>query len=208
MMAALLARSINPSIRLVIRRYHRERGRHLEQLLDRAVAARTPDVEEGFVDASTTVLSDADTAVPELVAAALGRGHTLQVDGKVFRGVVRPAGEAPHASDLETLAVFSGTDRDDPRSQDSAETPGADGTQLLPDTVTSYHRQFTHGRLMLEEVTHDHAPDAPAAARPRAAGRRPGGARDDPAGAGHPDDRSPAPAGPPLPAGRYGSRRS
>lgn len=166
MMAALLARSINPSIRLVIRMYHRERGRHLEQLLDRAVAARTPDVEEGFVDASTTVLSDADTAVPELVAAAaLGQGHTLQVDGKVFRGVVRPAGEAPHASDLATLAVFSGTDRDDPRSQDSAETPGADGTQLLPDTVTSYHRQFTHGRLMLEEVTHDHAPDAPADAR-------------------------------------------
>ncbi|WP_328885644.1 NAD-binding protein [Streptomyces sp. NBC_00316] len=164
MMAALLARSLNPAIRLVIRMYNRERGRHLEQLLDRAVSAREqPDSDAGFVDASTTVLSDADTAVPELVAAAaLGQGHTLQVEGKVFRGAVRPAGTPPHASDLATLAVLSGAHRDDPRSQDSAETPGADGTQLLPDTITSYHRQFTHGRLMLEEVTHDHAQEAPA----------------------------------------------
>ncbi|MER5852981.1 NAD-binding protein [Streptomyces sp. NPDC002012] len=40
MMAALLARSLNPSVRLVIRMYNRERGRHLEQLLDRTVLAR------------------------------------------------------------------------------------------------------------------------------------------------------------------------
>ncbi|MFE3991984.1 hypothetical protein ACFXPW_09930 [Streptomyces goshikiensis] len=52
-----------------------------------AAAACTPDD-----DASTTIPSDADTAVPELVAAAVGRGHTLQVEGKVFRGVVREAG--------------------------------------------------------------------------------------------------------------------
>ncbi|MFF3785678.1 NAD-binding protein [Streptomyces sp. NPDC001933] len=174
MMAALLARSLNPSIRLVIRMYNRERGRHLEQLLDRAVLARRDrsDVSAGRprdalpFDTSTTVLSDADTAVPELVAAAaLGPGHTLQVAGKVFRGVVRPAGTPPHASDLATLAVFSGTDRDDPLSEDSAETPGEDGTRLLPDTVTSYHSQFTHGRLMLEEVTHDHVLETPADSR-------------------------------------------
>ncbi|MFE4016656.1 NAD-binding protein [Streptomyces sp. NPDC059101] len=34
--AALLARSINPSVRLVIRMYNRQRGEHLERLLDRA----------------------------------------------------------------------------------------------------------------------------------------------------------------------------
>ncbi|MFI0712347.1 NAD-binding protein [Streptomyces inhibens] len=161
MTAALLARSLNPSIRLVIRMFHRERGRHLERLLDRAVAALDRS-DDALLDMSTTVLSDTDTAVPELVAAAaVGQGHTLQVEGQVFRGVVRPARTPPQPADLATLAVLSGAHQDDPTSEDSAETPGEEGTQLLPDTVTSYHRQFTHGRLMLEEVTHHHAPDAP-----------------------------------------------
>lgn len=165
MTAALLARSINPSVRLVIRMFNRDRGRHLELLLDRAAAAPA-GCDDAFIDASTTVLSDADTAVPELVAAAaVGHGPTLQVEGKVFRGVVRPAGTPPHATDLATLAVLSGTHMDDPMGEDSAETPGANGTQLLPDTATAYHRQFTHGRLMLEEVTHHHAPASPARRR-------------------------------------------
>ncbi|MFB6839645.1 NAD-binding protein [Streptomyces sp. NPDC056361] len=156
MTAALLARGLNPSIRLVIRMYHRERGRHLEQLLDRAAGV------QGESDASTTVLSDSDTAVPELVAAAaVGEGHTLQVEGKVFRGVVRAAGTSPHTADLATLAILSGAHEDDPASEDSAETAGLGGTQLLPDTRTADRRQFTHGRLMLEEVTHHHAPRAP-----------------------------------------------
>lgn len=149
--AALLARTLNPSVRLVVRMFNRERGRHLERLLDRA-AGLCGDLAQG--DTSTTVLSDADTAVPELVAAAaVGHGHTLQVEGRVFRGVVRPAGTAQQGGDLATLAVLSGAHQDDPASQDSAEAPGEDGIQLLPDTRTAYHRQYTHGRLMLEEVT-------------------------------------------------------
>ncbi|MER6127974.1 NAD-binding protein [Streptomyces sp. NPDC001795] len=156
MTAALLARTLNPSVRLVVRMFHRERGRHLERLLDRAAGR----VEDPVQDTSTTVLSDADTAVPELVAAAaVGHGHTLQVEDKVFRGVVRPAGSPSRTTDLATLAVLSGAHQDDPASEDSPETPGEDGTQLLPDTGTAYHRQFTHGRLMLEEVTHHHAPE-------------------------------------------------
>ncbi|WP_024756491.1 NAD-binding protein [Streptomyces exfoliatus] len=156
MTAALLARSLNPSVRLVIRMYHRERGRHLERLLDRAAGV------QGESDASTTVLSDSDTAVPELVAAAaVGEGHTLQVEGKVFRGVVRAAGTSPHTADLATLAILSGAHENDPASEDSAETAGLGGTQLLPDTRTADRRQFTHGRLMLEEVTHHHAPRVP-----------------------------------------------
>lgn len=159
--AALLARTLNPAIRLVIRMYNRERGEHLERLLDRAVSAlgRTDDTA---LDMSTTVLSDTDTAVPELVAAAaVGQGDPLQVEGQVFRGVVRPARTPPQSADLATLAVLSGAHQDDPASEDSPETPGEEGTQLLPDTATSYHRQFTHGRLMLEEVTHHHPPEAP-----------------------------------------------
>ncbi len=161
MTAALVARGLNPSIRLVIRMFHRERGRHLERLLDRAAVA-AGEGDDPLLDMSTTVLSDADTAVPGLVAAAaVGSGHTLLVDGKVFRGVVRPAGAPSRPADLATLAVLSGTHQDDPASEDSPETPGEDGTQLLPDTHTAYHRQFTHGRLMLEEVTHDHPPEPP-----------------------------------------------
>ncbi|MGW7424242.1 NAD-binding protein [Streptomyces sp. NPDC054813] len=151
--AALLARTINPSVRLVVRMFNRERGSHLERLLDRAAGLSDTLAS----DTSTTVLSDADTAVPELVAAAaVGYGHTLQVEDRVFRGVVRPAGTPSRATDLATLAVLSGAHEDDPAGQDSAETPGDDGTHLLPDDHTAYHRQFTHGRLMLEEVTHHH----------------------------------------------------
>jgi len=163
--AALLARTLNPTIRLVIRMYNRERGQHLERLLDRAVSSLGRN-EDMALDMSTTVLSDTDTAVPELVAAAaVGRGHTLQVEGQVFRGVVRPARTPPHPADLATLAVLSGAHQDDPASEDSPETPGEEGTQLLPDTFTSYHCQFTHGRLMLEEVTHHHPPEPPPRAR-------------------------------------------
>ncbi|SDM51657.1 TrkA-N domain-containing protein [Streptomyces sp. cf386] len=158
MTAALLARSLNPSVRLVVRMFNRERGRHLELLLDRAARAGGID-DDSLLDMSTTVLSDADTAVPELVAAAaVGHGHTLQIEGKVFRGVVRPAGAPPRPTDLIALAVLSGAHQDDPAGDDSAETPGEDGTQLLPDTVTVDRRQFTHGRLVLEEVTHHHTP--------------------------------------------------
>ncbi|MER5929069.1 NAD-binding protein [Streptomyces sp. NPDC002054] len=79
MTAALLARSLNPTVRLVIRMFNRERGRHLERLLDRAAAVYARH-EDPWIDVSTTVLSDADTAVPELVAAAaVGHGHSLQV---------------------------------------------------------------------------------------------------------------------------------
>jgi Trk K+ transport system NAD-binding subunit len=113
------------------------------------------------------VLSDADTAVPELVAAAaVGHGHTLQVEGKVFRGVVRPAGTPAQATDLAALAVLSGAHQDDPASQDSAETPGEEGTQLLPDMQTADDRQVTHGRLMLDEVVH-HTPEPAARTRRR-----------------------------------------
>ncbi|WP_406362592.1 NAD-binding protein [Streptomyces sp. NBC_00715] len=163
MTAALLARGLNPSIRLVIRMFNRERGQHLERLLDRAAEVTGGGDDDPRPDMSTTVLSDADTAVPELVAAAtVGHGHTLQIEGKVFRGVVRTAGTPPRPTDLATLAVLSGTHQDDPASEDSAETRGEDGTQLLPDTRTAYHRQFTHGRLMFEEVTQQHHAPEPA----------------------------------------------
>uniref|UniRef100_UPI0015F10292 NAD-binding protein n=1 Tax=Streptomyces shenzhenensis TaxID=943815 RepID=UPI0015F10292 len=63
--AALTARRLNPRLRLVLRLYNRRLGQHIEELLDQAAALAIGDVdgaEAGAVgDASTTVLSDADT---------------------------------------------------------------------------------------------------------------------------------------------------
>ena len=66
--AALTARRLNPRLRLVLRLYNRRLGQRMEELLDQAavLAVDGRNAEEdgdgaGF-DASTTVLSDADTA--------------------------------------------------------------------------------------------------------------------------------------------------
>lgn len=97
MTAALMARGLNPSIRLVIRMFNRERGRHLERLLDRAAAEFTGGGDDDpRPDMSTTVLSDADTAVPELVAAAtVGHGHTLQTRERYSAASCGPPGRRP-----------------------------------------------------------------------------------------------------------------
>lgn len=74
--AALTARRLNPRIRLVLRLYNRRLGHHIEALLDQASALAAAGADgaddggEGF-DASTTVLSDADTAAPALAATAV-----------------------------------------------------------------------------------------------------------------------------------------
>ncbi|MFE2093255.1 NAD-binding protein [Streptomyces sp. NPDC059460] len=95
--AALLARGLNPSVRLVIRMFNRERGRHLERLLDRAAAeARVGNDDDPRPDMSTTVLSDADTAVPELVAAAaVGYGHTLRSRARYSAASYEPRARRP-----------------------------------------------------------------------------------------------------------------
>ncbi|MFD7944232.1 NAD-binding protein [Streptomyces sp. NPDC059744] len=151
--AALLARGLNPSVRLVIRMFNRERGRHLERFLDRAAAeAGAGSDDDPRPDMSTTVLSDADTAVPELVAAAaVGYGHTLQVEGKVFRGVVRAAGAPPRSTDPATLAVLSGApgrpgERRQPRDTGRGRHPAAAGHphRLPPAVHTRPGRRSIH----------------------------------------------------------------
>ncbi|MEU4209152.1 NAD-binding protein [Streptomyces sp. NPDC026206] len=83
--AALRARRVNPRLRLVIRLYNRRLGQHLEELLDQAVL-----VDDA--DAGTTVLSDADTAAPALVAAAVaGRSKVIEAGGLLLRAAERPA---------------------------------------------------------------------------------------------------------------------
>ncbi|MFG3113516.1 NAD-binding protein [Streptomyces sp. NPDC048197] len=134
--AALRARRLNPRLRLVIRLYNRKLGQHLEELLDQAAAVAAlgagTDGPAGLVDgpagvdASTTVLSDADTVAPALVATAVaGTSKVIEADGLLLRAVERtpmPPGR-PGDPELCTLAVLP----------PSAADPGAAGAF---DTVT------------------------------------------------------------------------
>ncbi|MFC8361432.1 NAD-binding protein [Streptomyces griseorubiginosus] len=136
--AALTARRLNPRLRLVLRLYNRRLGQHIEALLDQAAALAAGSADgdsadgSGF-DASTTVLSDADTAAPALAATALtGTSKVLQTGGLLLRAVERPpAGAGTSAAPgLATLALLSPTDPTD--------TPGPGGDQgptLLPDAA-------------------------------------------------------------------------
>ncbi|MEV6292600.1 NAD-binding protein [Streptomyces sp. NPDC051896] len=101
--AALTARRLNPRLRLVLRLYNRRLGQHIEELLDQAAALAAGN-GEGGTDASTTVLSDADTAAPALAATAVaGTSKVVQTEGLLLRAVERPTA----GTGLCTLALLS-----------------------------------------------------------------------------------------------------
>ncbi|MEY2232202.1 hypothetical protein OG572_34020 [Streptomyces virginiae] len=88
--AALVARRLNPRLRLVIRLYNRKLGRHLEELLDQAAMVAEPGIDLRELNSSTTVLPDADTAAAALAASAVaGTGRVVQADGLLLRAVER-----------------------------------------------------------------------------------------------------------------------
>jgi Trk K+ transport system NAD-binding subunit len=108
--AALTARRLNPRLRLVLRLYNRRLGQHVEELLDQAAALAYGDGDDGGAEASTTVLSDADTAAPALAATAVaGTSKVVQTEGLLLRAVERPLpGEGQTAGPgLYTLALLS-----------------------------------------------------------------------------------------------------
>ncbi|MEW2272027.1 potassium channel family protein [Streptomyces griseofuscus] len=106
--AALTARRLNPRLRLVLRLYNRRLGQHIEELLDQAAALAYDGGGDTEVEASTTVLSDADTAAPALAATALaGTSKVVQTEGLLLRAVERPL---PADSGLHTLALLSVSD--------------------------------------------------------------------------------------------------
>ncbi|NEB00524.1 NAD-binding protein [Streptomyces sp. SID13726] len=129
--AALTARRLNPRLRLVLRLYNRRLGQHIEELLDQAAALASGDPGGAGFDASTTVLSDADTSSPALAATALtGTSKVLQTGGLLLRAVERPPARAgvDSAPGLATLALLSPTDTTGPG--------GDQGPSLLPDAAT------------------------------------------------------------------------
>ncbi|PNE38517.1 NAD(P)-binding protein [Streptomyces noursei] len=160
--AALRARRLNPRLRLVIRLYNRKLGQHLEELLDQAAAVAASGGGGGAraprVDASTMVLSDADTVAPALVATAVaGTSKVIEADGLMLRAVERAPGQSGPAGArrLCTLALLSPSPGDPPG--DAAGPPGAapgdEGPVLLPDDATAGAATGC-GRIVLETVAY------------------------------------------------------
>lgn len=109
---ALIARRLNPQVRLVIRLYNRKLGQQLEERLDQAAIVATPGLDPAALDASTTVMSDADTAAPALAATAVaGTSKVVQADGLLLRAVERTPPRRGEVVDpgLCTLALLSAT---------------------------------------------------------------------------------------------------
>ncbi|MFG2416935.1 potassium channel family protein [Streptomyces goshikiensis] len=162
--AALVARRLNPRLRLVIRLYNRKLGQHLEELLDQAAVVAEPGIDLRELDSSTTVLSDADTAAPALAASAItGTSKVIQADGLLLRAVERtPPGRGQVADPgLCTLALLSATAAD-PAGSEGSDRSGDQGPQLLPDD-RSMAAATGRGIVALEAMTH---------AGPAAPGRR------------------------------------
>ncbi|MER5209345.1 NAD-binding protein [Streptomyces sp. NPDC002838] len=153
--AALAARRLNPRLRLVIRLYDRKLGQHLADLLDQAAAVASPGLDPEALDTSTTVLSDADTAAPALVATAVaGTSKVVQADGLLLRAVERtPPGRGEVADPgLCTLALLSST-ANDPAGEEGSDASGQDGPLLLPDDRAVAVARG-RGTIVLETVTH------------------------------------------------------
>ncbi|MYT28159.1 MULTISPECIES: NAD-binding protein [unclassified Streptomyces] len=160
--AALRARRLNPRLRLVIRLYNRKLGQHLEELLDQSAAVAASGDADGAGatrgDASTTVLSDADTVAPALVATAVaGTSKVIEANGLMLRAVERAPGQSgpPGARRLCTLALLSPSPGDPPGG--AAGAPGAaagdEGPVLLPDDATAAAAGGC-GRVVLETVAY------------------------------------------------------
>ncbi|GAB1328499.1 NAD-binding protein [Streptomyces sennicomposti] len=160
--AALTARRLNPRLRLVLRLYNRRLGLHIEELLDQAAALATGDGGASPAgDASTTVLSDADTAAPALVASAVaGTSKVVQTDGLLLRAVERPPPAPGQVADpgLCTLALLSATSSD-PAGADGSEDSGEQRPRLLPDEA-AVRAATGRGTVVLEQVSYAGPPMA------------------------------------------------
>ncbi|WP_254409790.1 TrkA family potassium uptake protein [Streptomyces sp. AC495_CC817] len=153
--AALIARRLNPQVRLVIRLYNRKLGQQLEELLDQAAVVASPGLDPVALDTSTTVLSDADTVAPALAATAVaGTSKVVQADGLLLRAVERTPPRRGEAFDpgLCTLALLSAT-ANDPAGAEGSDRSGTEAPRLLPseEAVTG---ATGHGTVVLEAVSY------------------------------------------------------
>lgn len=150
---ALRARRINPELRLVIRMFNPTLGGYLEDLLDRAARVRSPHLDHVSVDASTTVLSDSETAAPSLVAAAVvGSDKIVHADGLLLRATERTVRTAGRRDPLCTLALLPEAEDSDEGDVDE-EPDDTDGPLLLPDENDLRDQPGTRGAVLLEAIT-------------------------------------------------------
>ncbi|WP_128982035.1 NAD-binding protein [Streptomyces roseicoloratus] len=153
--AALAARRLSPGLRLVVRMYNRKLGQYLEELLDQVVLMAEPGIDRAALEASTTVLSDADTAAPSLAATAVaGTSKVLQADGVLLRAAERTPPERGAVSEpgLCTLALLSST-TSDPAGAEGSDSSGPSGPELLPDD-RAVESAVGRGSIVLETVRH------------------------------------------------------
>ncbi|MFF5014567.1 NAD-binding protein [Streptomyces sp. NPDC001165] len=164
--AALTARRLNPRLRLVLRLYNRRLGQHIEELLDQAAALASGVTAADGAEASTTVLSDADTAAPALAAAAVaGTTKVVQTEGLLLRAVERaPSGDGQTAAPgLCTLALLSAPGRD-PAGADGSDGGREQEPVLLPDDE-EVRQAAGRAAVVLEQVSSFGGPEAAAAGR-------------------------------------------
>jgi Trk K+ transport system NAD-binding subunit len=168
---ALRSRRLNPKLRLVIRMFNRTLGGYLENLLDRAVEVSHPELDAAAVDASTTVLSDSDTAAPSLVAAAVvGSDKIVQTDGLLLRAkerTLRSVGgrERGDRDPLCTLALLPDADGSGGAPEEAVDdSVGGEGLVLLPDDAELEGLSPHRGAVVLEAITPRRRPN-PATAR-------------------------------------------
>ncbi|MDT0447067.1 potassium channel family protein [Streptomyces johnsoniae] len=160
--AALAARRLNPRLRLVIRLYNRKLGLRLADLLDQAAAVALPGLDPAGLDASTIVLSDADTAAPALAATAVaGTRKVVAADGLLLRAAERPPPAPGEIADpgLCTLALLSATAQD-PAGDEGSDRSGAGAPLLLPDDA-EVAAATGRGTVVLETVAHAGPPLPP-----------------------------------------------
>ncbi|MFE8018337.1 potassium channel family protein [Streptomyces antibioticus] len=145
--AALAARRLNPRLRMVIGLYNRKLGQHLEELLDQAAVLAAPVLGPGALDTSTTILSDADTAVA-------GTSNVVQADGLLLRAVERTPPRRGEVADpgLCTLALLSST-TNGPAGAEGSDASGQEGPTLLSD-MEAVAAATGRGTVVLETVTH------------------------------------------------------
>ncbi|WP_370146641.1 NAD-binding protein [Streptacidiphilus sp. EB129] len=158
--AALLARGLNPRLRLVIRIFNNALGVRLERLLDRTASAN---------GGSTAVLSASETATPALVSAAVtGRNQVIPVNGGTLSVVEQPVEEgAAEAAALARggavpLALLA------PRSNDLLGSGTTPLHPLLPSQTRTagVRAQSTRAVLWLRHDPSEPDPPAPRFRRP------------------------------------------
>ncbi|MFE1427621.1 NAD-binding protein [Streptomyces fungicidicus] len=160
--AALTARRLNPRLRLVLRLYNRRLGQHIEELLDQAaeLAGGGGAADRAGADVSTTVLSDADTTAPALVATALvGTSKVVDADGLLLRAVERRPPRPGEVADpgLCTLALLSATSNDPAGDEGSEDDSGDQALRLLPDAA-AVAEATGRGTVVLEQVSYSGTP--------------------------------------------------